>query len=217
MTIQLSDQVLRLAKNTAKRTERNHRGFVEAHDVFQELYLWMVAHPSKVKEWDAEWEDGGRSKLAVTLRREAQRFALRERAAATRVPASEFFLYPVGLIEELLEQVWDRESWTSTSRPEDVSGVRHPSRPSEGHNRLVMLIDVDRCFKALSDEDRKILALRFFFGGMHYTDVGRQLGIEPTTARKRVSRALHRLQDLLGGEPVRVPERPARPKGPVME
>jgi len=76
---------------------------------------------------------------------------------------------------------------------------RGSSSPSEGGNLLASLIDIKKCYLKLDQKDQELLRMR------HYDNATLQqiaafLECAVSTADRRCSNALRRLQDELGGE-----------------
>jgi DNA-directed RNA polymerase specialized sigma24 family protein len=95
--------------------------------------------------------------------------------------------------------VWAHEGWTDTP---DMANefVTHSAKPSEGGNRLALLSDVRAGLDKLNEQDRDLLRLRYANGGMEFGALAETLSASEEAVRKRVKRALVRLQDRLGGE-----------------
>jgi len=63
-----------------------------------------------------------------------------------------------------------------------------------------LLSDVQAGLDRLNDTDRDLLRMRYSNGGMEFGALAESLGASEEAVRKRVKRALVRLQDRLGGE-----------------
>jgi RNA polymerase sigma factor (sigma-70 family) len=194
----VTDSTMRIARQAARKTAQINRWSVEVDDIFQTLMVWALENESRVNEW-AEMGREGNALLYRSLANEAQRFVLKERAAKSRVNVSDYFFYSVDVLMELLKDVWDYAGWTDAAP--DQSQVGGTRRPSEGGNRLAMLSDVSSALKHLSESDDMLLYYRFGHAGHSIEETATALGITEEAARKRVERALRRLQDQLGGEP----------------
>jgi DNA-directed RNA polymerase specialized sigma24 family protein len=72
------------------------------------------------------------------------------------------------------------------------------SSPSEGGNLLAALLDIKKCFIKLEEYDKKLLTYRYYD---NYTlaQVAQVLECAVSTADRRVSNSMRKLQDLLGG------------------
>ena len=200
------------ARQVATRSNRIHRGLVTTDDVYQHLSLWALEHWHKIEEW--EQQESLKFKLRRTFYNEAQKYVARERSHHSRTPVSDSFYYTHEVLHELLRDVWTHEGWTDTS---DLSNefVSKSSKPSEGGNRMALLSDVMGGLEKLSEADRDLLKMRYHEGGMELGAMAESYNITEEAMRKRVKRALTKLQDRLGGEQPTWNRRPK--KGDVAE
>ena len=193
----LWEVVYRCARASATRCTRIHRNLVTADDVFQHLNLWALEHWHKIEEWEAQ--ESLTFKLKRTFNNESQKFAAKERAHRAKSMPSDAFYYTHEVLQELLKDVWAYESWTASSTPRDEF-ISTSSKPSEGMNREAMLSDVAFGLKKLNEQDNLLLNRRFADGGMDIDALALEYSVSDEAIRKRVSRALTKLQDRLGGE-----------------
>ena len=70
--------------------------------------------------------------------------------------------------------------------------------PAEGGNYVIQLFDIRRCLLRLSEEDRKVLRLRFF-DQLSYKEMAEAMSVSDTTANRKVDGAIRRLSESLGG------------------
>lgn len=186
-----------VAKQIASRSGRIHRGLVTTDDMYQHLSLWALEHWHKIEQWQNE--DSLKYKLRKTFFNEAQKYVAKERQRYSRSPMSDSFYYSHEVLHELLRDVWTHEGWSDTP---DLSNefVSKSSKPSEGGNRMALLSDVMAGLEKLSDADRDLLKMRYHEGGMELGAMAESYNITEEAMRKRVKRALTKLQDRLGGE-----------------
>jgi RNA polymerase sigma factor (sigma-70 family) len=186
-----------LAKQIASRSGRIHRGLVTTDDMYQHLSLWALEHWHKIEQW--QQEDSLKYKLRKTFFNEAQKYVAKERQRYSRSPMSDSFYYSHEVLHELLRDVWTHEGWSDTP---DLSNefVSKSSKPSEGGNRMALLSDVMAGLEKLSEADRDLLKMRYHEGGMELGAMAESYNITEEAMRKRVKRALTKLQDRLGGE-----------------
>lgn len=195
---ELWEVVYTVARQAASRCVRNHRNIVSAEDVFQHLNLWALEHWHKVEEWHGQ--DSLIFKLRRTFNNESQKLAAKERAYKSKSTPSDAFYYTHGIIQELLVDVWNYNTWIESSVHQDAEFVSKSSKPSEGFNREAMLADVSSCLKKLSEQDRLLLKRRFAEGGTDVDVLAIEYSVSEEALRKRVYRAVTKLQDRLGGE-----------------
>ena len=192
------EQIYKIARMSASRSNRMHRNLVSVDDVYQHLSLWALEHWHKIEEWQAE--DSLSFKLRKTFNNEAQKMIAKERAYKSKSPMSDTFYYTVEVLHELLADVWGYEGWSSSG---DMSAdyVQATSKPSEGNNRLALLSDVKQGIARLNEADQELLRNRYADGGMGFEALAELYDASEEAMRKRVKRALTKLQDRLGGEP----------------
>jgi RNA polymerase sigma factor (sigma-70 family) len=193
----LWEQVYKVARLSATRCVRIHRHLVTVDDVFQHLNLWALEHWHKIEEW--EGQDSLVFKLKRTFNNESQKYAAKERAYKTKSSPSDAFYYTHEILQELLKDVWNYEQWAASSTPKDEF-ISTSSKPSEGMNREAMLSDVSFGLKKLNEQDNLLLNRRFAEGGTDIDALAIEYSISDEAVRKRISRALTKLQDRLGGE-----------------
>jgi RNA polymerase sigma factor (sigma-70 family) len=191
------ETIYAVAKQIASRSGRIHRGLVTTDDMYQHLSLWALEHWHKIEQW--QQEDSLKYKLRKTFFNEAQKYVAKERQRYSRSPMSDTFYYSHEVLHELLRDVWTHEGWSDTP---DLSNefVSKSSKPSEGGNRMALLSDVMAGLDKLSEADRDLLKMRYHEGGMELGAMAVSYDITEEAMRKRVKRALTKLQDRLGGE-----------------
>jgi RNA polymerase sigma factor (sigma-70 family) len=191
------DVIYSVARQIASRSGRIHRGLVTTDDMYQHLSLWALEHWHKIEQW--EQEESLKYKLRKTFFNEAQKYVAKERQRYSRSPMSDTFYYSHEVLHELLRDVWTHEGWSDTP---DLSNefVSRSSKPSEGGNRMALLSDVMAGLEKLSEADRDLLKMRYHQGGMELGAMAETYGTTEEAMRKRVKRALTKLQDRLGGE-----------------
>jgi hypothetical protein len=195
----LWEVVFKLARIAGMRTSRVHRGLVSADDVTQHLALWTTEHWHKIEEW--EEQDSLVFKLRRTFNNEGQKFAAKERAYKTKTVPSDYFYYTHEVLQELLKDIWDYTNWESGSHSPDGDFITRSTKPSEGNNRLALLSDVAAGLARLNETDQELLQRRFANGGTDIDALALEYSASDDAIRKRISRALTKLQDRLGGEP----------------
>lgn len=194
----LWETVYKVARLSASRCVRIHRNLVTSDDVFQHLNLWAVEHWHKIEEW--EGQDSLVFKLKRTFNNESQKYAAKERAYKSKSTPSDAFYYTHEILQELLKDVWAYDQWVQGATPSDGEFVSSTSKPSEGMNREAMLSDVSGALQRLNEQDRLLLQRRFDGGGTDFDALAIEYQASEEALRKRVSRALTKLQERLGGE-----------------
>lgn len=199
VTDPITDTEIRLAKQGALSAYRSGRGLVKADDLIQEANLWMVSHLDKVTQWQEEGRHG-QNKLRNACKQYCLNVIAKERRRASGLQAGDLHYYTPAMITELLPSIWDEDDWVS-GQAADTGELKGPSRPSEGNNRLAMIVDVRSAFYALPLDSRNLLEMLHRDGGITYEAVGELLDVHERTVRRREERALDRMVERLGGEP----------------
>ena len=90
---------------------------------------------------------------------------------------------------------------TATNSPEIINDgtPRKQSTPAEGGNLLAILIDLKKAYLKLGQEDKTILQMRYH-DNFTLNQIAQYLECAISTADRRSTSALRRLQDRLGGE-----------------
>lgn len=172
---------------------------ISKDDISQELWLWFVSRPNKVKDWYENFEQKDRDKLvAKSLRNAALKFCTREKAKIVGYEVQDNFYYQPEVIEEFLPYVLTG----SYMMPVGVNDVNYkPDRNSvaESNTWLAVRADISEAFDAIEERHQNVLRLRFNSLNTTLEEVGNELKISPDAARKRVDRAIHAMIDELGG------------------
>jgi RNA polymerase sigma factor (sigma-70 family) len=192
------ETIYSVARQVASRSNRIHRGLVSTDDLYQHMSLWALEHWHKIEQWQKE--ESLKYKLRRTFYNEAQKYVAKERSRYSRAPMSDSFYYTHQVLHELLPDVWEYVGWVDTP---DMSQefISHTSKPSEGGNRLALLSDIAFGLDRLNKNDKDLLRMRYAQGGMDFAALAETYGASDEAIRKRVKRALDKLQDRLGGEP----------------
>jgi len=91
---------------------------------------------------------------------------------------------------------------TVLEQAQDLINDGHPRKqpaPSEGGNLLAILIDVKRSYLKLEEEDKILLRMRYYDNNT-LQEISQYLEVAVSTADRRCTSALRRLQDNLGGD-----------------
>lgn len=181
---------------------------VDAADVRQELWVWFLEHPNKVKTWEAL--DGKQSirLIARSLRNAAKDYCQKEKAHAVGYRVEDNYYYDRQVVERFLPAVMRGD--TSAPSLKDLGFSNNKQVASEGGNWFAMMSDIERALSKLGDEQKVIVYLRFGDGCDNST-LAKELSISEDAARMRVNRAMNNLMNILGGS------RPQREKDYTQE
>jgi len=170
---------------------------VEVADLRQELWLWFLEHPKKLKHWEKEHDEKNLSKLvAKSLRNAAKDYCQREKAKALGYRIEDNYYYDKQLLEAILPAVF-----TGSRTPPSLTDMGYSNTKkvlSEGNNWLAMCADVDKALTKMSLEQWDILRTRYAHG-LEITKMGEELNASQDAVRMRINRALNTLLNILGG------------------
>lgn len=169
---------------------------VDADDVRQELWIWFLEHPNKVKTWEAM--DGKQSikLIARSLRNAAKDYCQKQKAQLGGYRVEDNYYYDRELIEVLLPSVIRGDQQAPAMN--DLGFITGKKVASEGGNWFAMMADIQRGFARLDEKQMSILYLRFGDGCDNKT-FAKELGISEDAARMRINRAVNNLINILGG------------------
>lgn len=189
-------------KAVATSVARQHHYLVPVEDLIQDGVEWVLRNERKISEWmdddDSPNQTAVRRLLKSSLRVHLHSVVMKERYERTGCKPGDFYFYTPQVVEELLPEVLDGHSTTS-SMEMDVY-VSRSRKPNEGFEREAMRADIQAAFLRLSADDKRLLWDRFAAGGL---DVGVIAELSDTTQRQiryRLSRAINRIIRYLGGE-----------------
>jgi RNA polymerase sigma factor (sigma-70 family) len=168
----------------------------DADDIRQELWIWFLEHPNKVKTWEAL--DGKQSVklVARSLRNAAKDYCQREKARAVGYKVDDNYYYDREVVELLLPAVL-RKDLVAPAMTE-LGFTKAKKVASEGGNWFAMMADIDRSLSRLTQEQLSIIYLRFG-DGCDNASLATELAISEDAARMRVNRAINNLLNFLGG------------------
>jgi len=168
----------------------------DADDIRQELWIWFLEHPNKVKTWE-ELEGKQSVKLiARSLRNAAKDYCQREKARAVGYKVEDNYYYDREVVELLLPAVL-RKDLVAPAMTE-LGFTKAKKVASEGGNWFAMMADIDRSLSRLTQEQLSIIYLRFG-DGCDNASLATELAITEDAARMRVNRAINNLLNFLGG------------------
>jgi len=170
---------------------------VEVNDIRQELWVWFLEHPNKVKTWEALEDKQAIKLIARSLRNAAKDYCQKEKAARVGYRVEDNYYYDRELIEMLLPAILRGDMVAPALTEMGYQSTKKVA--SEGGNWFAMVGDINRGLHKLSSEQYYVLCLRFEEGNDNAT-MAKELEISEDAARMRVNRALNNLINYLGGE-----------------
>lgn len=198
--MELTDRELQVITQGASNAHKAQREFIPLPDLVNEGVMWALTHPKKVLMWRDKGKYGT-NLLRHSVKQACLSLVAKERRRIYKLERDDISYYTPALVREILPDIFNPEDWYSSSQSEMTDRVGGLSRPSEGNNRLAVLMDVSSAFASLSDTDQALLRDLHADGGMPVQVVAVTFDVNEKTIRRREQRALQRLVDRLGGEP----------------
>lgn len=207
MSPELHPTLYQLVPSVTYVIVRKFKGWVDTEDIRQELYLWAIGRGQQftdlLNEPNAEKREQNERRIAYQMRRVAERYARREKARKAGYKTSDEAFYDTTLIAQLIPFVIASiVNGTVLEQAQEMINDGQPrgqSTPAEGGNLLAILIDIKKAYLKLEQEDKTILQMRYH-DGFTLNQVAQYLECATSTADRRSTSALRRLQNKLGGE-----------------
>jgi RNA polymerase sigma factor (sigma-70 family) len=204
---ELHPVVYELAPSVAYAIHRRYKHWVEREDITQECIAWAVTRNAYITEQmsveDPKQLEHNQSRIAWQMKRAVERYARKEKANKSGYQINDEVYYQTFTLGQLLPfvitSIIDGTVLEQMQEMINDGQPRGSSSPSEGGNLLASLIDIKKCYLKLDQKDQELLRMR------HYDNATLQqiaafLECAVSTADRRCSNALRRLQDELGGE-----------------
>ena len=207
--IELNPAIYDIAYSVAGSVYKRYNKFVERDDVKQECLLWAMT-PSR-REWaeellsepDTKIRQHNESRIAWQMKRAAERYARRIKADKSGYQLGDEAYYETFTLSQLLPFVIASViDGTVLEQAQEMIKDGQPkgsSSPSEGGNLLAMLLDIKRSFKKLDVKEQTLLTYRYH-ENFTLQQMAALLECSVSTADRRCSNALRKLQDEIGGE-----------------
>ena len=199
--------IYELAPSVAYAVHRRYKHWVEREDITQECIAWGVTRNAYITEQmsveDPKQLEHNQSRIAWQMKRAVERYARKEKANKSGYQINDEVYYQTFTLGQLLPfvitSIIDGTVLEQMQEMINDGQPRGSSSPSEGGNLLASLIDIKKCYLKLDQKDQELLRMR------HYDNATLQqiaafLECAVSTADRRCSNALRRLQDELGGE-----------------
>ncbi len=168
----------------------------DAQDIRQELWIWFLEHPNKVKVWEQLEGKQSIKLIARSLRNAAKDYCQKQKAQAVGYRVEDNYYYDREIVEALLPAVLRKDRVAPSMN--DLGFNNSKKVASEGGNWFAMMADIERGLARLTHEQLTIVYLRFGDGCDNVT-LSKELDISEDAARMRVNRALNNLLNYLGG------------------
>jgi len=207
MTFDLHPTFKDLVPSVANVIVRKFKGWVDRDDVKQECYLWAIGRGQQftdlLNEENPNKREQNEKRIAYQMRRVAERYARKEKASKAGYHISDEAFYDTTTIAQLIPfviaSVVDGTVLEQAQEMINDGQPRKQSTPAEGGNLLAILIDIKKSYLKLEQEDKTILQMRYH-DNLTLQQIAQYLECATSTADRRCTSALRRLQDKLGGD-----------------
>lgn len=169
---------------------------VETSDIRQQLWIWFLEHPNKVKTWESFDGKQNVKLIAKSLRNAAKDYCQKEKAQIVGYRVEDNYYYDKELIETLLPAVTRGDLVAPAVNEMGYSSTKKVV--SEGGNWFAMVGDIERALNKLNKEQYYIVCLKYEEGFENLL-IASELGISEDAVRMRLNRALSNLTNFLGG------------------
>jgi RNA polymerase sigma factor (sigma-70 family) len=199
--------VYELAPSVAYAIHRRYKHWVERDDVTQECIAWAITRNAYITEQmsveDPKQLEHNERRIAWQMKRAVERYARKEKANKSGYQINDEVYYQTFTLGQLLPfviaSVIDGTVLEQMQEMINDGQPRGSSSPSEGGNLLAALIDIKKCFMKLDQKDQTVLRMRHYDNAT-LQQIAQYLECAVSTADRRCSNSLRRLQDELGGE-----------------
>lgn len=178
----------------------NKYRMVAREDVEQELWIWFLKHPNKIKEWSEEDQKDFDRLVARSLRNAAYDYCLSEKAQVEGYDRNDMFFYRKEFIKQLLPA-----ALSSDYRKVEVfaSEVKAPKAPAESGDWMAYAADIRKVYAKLDLDDQNLI-LTYYVEDKDTKTLHELYGGERTSDKATAmaaNRALNKMVKLLGGNP----------------
>lgn len=185
-----------VVSSIAYEFSRKYR-MVDVDDLRQELWLWFLTHPNKVKYWHDVHDSKQSTKLvARSLRNAAKDYCQKEKAKSVGFRVEDNYYYDKNMLESLIPAVLTGNREAPVMNDLSVTNVKKVA--SEGNNWPAICSDIEKAISKLNKEQRDIVILRYA-SGLELGAIASELSISQDAVRMRVNRALKSMLNFLGG------------------
>ena len=204
---ELHPSIYDIAPSVASTVYRRYRKFTEYSDIKQEMLMWAVTraatHSEELSEPDLDKRRHNERLIAWQMLRVGERYSRKQKAIKSGYQTGDESYYEKATLGQLLPFVIASIiDGTVLEQAQEMIRDGQPkgsSSPAEGGNLLVMLIDIKRGYLLLEQEDRTILMYRHH-ESLTLQQIADILECAVSTADRRCSNSLRKLQEIIGGE-----------------
>ena len=199
--------VYELAPSVAYAIHRRYNHWVERDDITQECVAWAITRNSYITEQmsveDPKQLEHNQKRIAYQMKRAAERYVRKEKANKSGYQLTDEAYYETLMLGQLLPfviaSVIDGTVLEQAQEMIRDGQPRGSSSPAEGGNLLASLIDIKKAFLELDQKDQIVLRMRHHDNAT-LQQIAAFLECAVSTADRRCTNSLRRLQTKLGGE-----------------
>jgi len=199
--------VYELAPSVAYAIHRRYKHWVEKDDIAQECIAWGITRNNYITEQmsveDAKQLEYNQKRIAYQMKRAAERYVRKEKANKSGYQLMDEAYYETLMLGQLLPfviaSVIDGTVLEQAQEMIRDGQPRGSSSPAEGGNLLASLIDIKKAFLELDQKDQIVLRMRHHDNAT-LQQIAAFLECAVSTADRRCTNSLRRLQTKLGGE-----------------
>ncbi len=195
-----------LVSSVANTIYRRYKAYVERDDIKQECIAWAMTrvaeHTVDLMEPVEQLRRHNEQRIAWQMKRVAERYARKEKAIKSGYNTNDEVYYESFTLAQLLPfviaAVLDGTVLEQVQQMIQDGQPKGKSSPSEGGNLLASLLDIKKGYLKLEVQDQTILCLRHH---KNYTlqNMAQYLECATSTADRRCTQSLRKLQEILGG------------------
>ena len=199
--------VYELAPSVAYAIHRRYKHWVEKDDIAQECIAWAITRNAYITDQmsveDVKQLEYNQKRIAYQMRRAAERYVRKEKANKSGYQLMDEAYYETLMLGQLLPfviaSVIDGTVLEQAQEMIRDGQPRGSSSPAEGGNLLASLIDIKKAFLELDQDDQILLRMRHHENAT-LQEIAAHLECAVSTADRRCTNALRRLQEKLGGD-----------------
>jgi DNA-directed RNA polymerase specialized sigma24 family protein len=199
--------ILELVPAMAYSIVQRFKSYVEPEDVRQECLAWAMTRTEYINDQlsvdDDDMRKHNEQRIAWQMRRVAERYARKEKAAKAGYFITDEAYYESATVAQLLPFVIASIiDGTVLEQAQEMIRDGQPkgsSSPAEGGNLLAMLFDIKNAFLKIDEKHRTILTYRYH-ENFTFAQMSQLLECAISTADRRCNNAMRKLLNELGGE-----------------
>jgi len=196
-----------LVPSVAGSVARRYKSYVELSDLKQECFSWCLSRTeyidAELNEPNADQRKHNEQRIAWQMRRVAERYARKEKAAKSGYQVGDEVYYENATLGQLLPFVIASViDGTVLEQAQEMIRDGQPkgsSSPAEGGNILATLLDIKKGYLAIEQEHRDLLTWRYH-ESLTLAQIAGLLECAVSTADRRCTNALRKLSEELGGQ-----------------